>query len=299
MNGTDISRLVYDLYCSPWYWSELKTAGEAVEAKTNLIFSGWGGDEFISVNDRGIEQDLLRGLNLRTFFRRNPVKPFRKFVRDQLIYVIRPALGILDRGTKRSFRDDARYIKKPFRMSDRRSLRNFYFHTSRRQLHLRMLIFYHLQERCESWAVMGFREGVEYRYPLLDKRIIEYIIKVPSEILCKTDYYRPLLREIGEGILHEDVRLHFDKNDPVYWSWMAELFRESAISFMDETGDWKNNPDLHFVNFELLSEDIGKYKESSDSVDNRVLFKALVYLKWMDEFTKRYNAGNGQVISNQ
>ncbi len=34
----------------------------------------------------------------------------------------------------------------------------------------------------------GFRKGVEYRYPLLDKRIIEYMLKVPSELLCKTDF---------------------------------------------------------------------------------------------------------------
>ena len=48
------------------------------------------------------------------------------------------------------------------------------------------------------------------------------MLKVPSELLCKTDYFRPLLREIGEGILPDEVRLHEQKYDPVYGrGWMS------------------------------------------------------------------------------
>ncbi len=99
---------------------------------------------------------------------------------------------------------------------------NYFFHTSRQQVHLGVLRFYHFQERCETWAVNGFRKGVEYRYPLLDRRIIEYMLKVPSAMLCKTDYFRPLLRLISEGILPEEVRWQADKSDPVCWgSWLS------------------------------------------------------------------------------
>ena len=287
---TDFSRIVSGFYHNRGYFSEDKASDQAVEVKANLIFSGWGGDEFISTGDRGIETDLLRGLRFRTFFRRNKISHPKRFVKDLFIYVLYPLLGILDNRTAKSFRDDARYLKKPFKQSDSDAIRNFYFHTSRRQLHLRMLGFYHLQERCESWAMNGYRKGVEYRYPLLDRRIIEYMLKVPSELLCKTDHFRPILREITKGILPEEVRLQWSKNDPVYWAYMAELFRASAILFMEEINEWKANPDLHFVDFDLLKKDIDKFKDHPDNPDSKVLFRALVYIKGIHEFTVSYRS---------
>ena len=280
---------VSSFYDNRGYFSEDHAAIQASISGTNLIFSGWGGDEFISTGDRGIELDLLRELKFRTFFRRNPIGKPKKFVRNQLSYVVNPALGFLNRGTARSFRNDARYIKGRFKRSDPMAIRNFYFHTSRRQLHLRVFEFYHLQERCESWAVNGYRRGVEYRYPLLDRRIIEYMLKVPSELLCKTDYYRPVLREIGGDILPDEVRWNWSKNDPVYWEWMDGLFRRSADIFMDEVGLWKENPDLHFVDFGLLEKDISKYRSQNLDMEPRVLFRALVYLKAIHDFSSKYH----------
>jgi asparagine synthase (glutamine-hydrolysing) len=289
MKEADFQRYVSSFYDNSGFFSEHKTVEQAVDVNTNLIFSGWGGDEFISTGDRGIEQDLLAGLKLRLFFRRNPVKHPRAFVRNLLRYVFYPALGILECATSKSFRDEARYIRKPYRKSNRSVLRNFYFHTSRRQLHIHLFRFYHLQERCESWSIHGFKNGVEYRYPLLDRRIIEYMLKVPSELLCKTDYFRPLLREISEGILSDDVRLSKYKTDPVYWAYMSELFKGSAISFIGEADEWKTNPNLYFIDFELLNRDIRRFRNRPDEVDQKVFFRALVYIKAVHEFLKRYS----------
>ena len=157
-------------------------------------------------------------------------------------------------------------------------------------MHLRLLDFYHIQERCESWALNGFRKGIEYRYPLLDKRIVEYMIKVPSELLCKSDNYRPLLRDISEGMLPEEIRGQLDKTDPVCWAYMDELFKGAALLFMEEVNIWKNNPELTFVDFDLLEEDIEKFKNYSVSKNSGLLFRALIYLKSIHEFTVTYRA---------
>jgi len=284
----DFLRIVSSFYDNQGYFSEDNATVQALRSGTNLIFSGWGGDEFISTGDRGIEQDLLRKLKLRTFFRRNPVSNPKKFVRNQLSYVVNPALGLLNRGTARSFINDARYLKKRFKRSDTSAIRNFYHHTSRHQLHLRLLQFYHLQERCESWAVNGYRRGVKYRYPLLDKRIIEYMLKVPSELLCKTDYFRPVLREISGDILPDEVRWNWSKNDPVYWAWMDDLFKNSALDIIEEINTWQKNQDLHFIDFDLLAEDIAKYKSKALDIEYKILFRALVYIKAIHEFTLKY-----------
>lgn len=289
MKVADFKRNVSAFYDNQGYFYEERIADMAVRENVNLIFSGWGGDEFISTGDSGIETDLLLGLKWRTFFRRNPVRHPRQFARWMLGYVIYPALGILDRGTAKSFGDDARYIKESFKKSDRRALRDFYFYISRHQHHLRLLHFYNLQERCESWHVMGFRKGAEYRYPLLDRRIIEYMLKVPSVLLCTTDYYRPVLREISEGFLPDEVRLQWQKSDPVCWEYIGKLFRESSAEFMEEVNVWQTNPDLHFIDFGLLTKDIDRYKTDPGSVDAKVLCRAIVYIKSIHDFTIRFH----------
>ena len=276
------------LFYNGGFFIEENLVRQASENGTNLIFSGWGGDEFISTGDRGIETDLLRKMRLNIWFRRNPVKPFKRFVKYFLEYTLFPLLGILHPKVERSFSSDTRYIRKPYRKSERKVLRNFYFHSSRRQMHLRYLRFYHLQERCETWTTMGYRKGVEYRYPLLDRRIIEYMIRIPSELLCRTDLFRPLLRIIGEGIIPDDVRLNTGKKDHLYSAWWAKLMEYSAQSAIAEAATWKNNPDLGFVDFDLLLADIGKYRSDPGSVDVRALFRALVYIRAVHGFSVDY-----------
>jgi asparagine synthase (glutamine-hydrolysing) len=288
MTASLFRRHVEGFYDNQGYFFEERTMEQAVRKNTNLIFSGWGGDEFISTGDRGIETDLLSGFKLKTYFRRNHLRPLKKFLKYFLQYTLFPALGMLQKKVSKSFENEARYIRPPLNKSDKRAISNFYFHISRRQMHLRYLEFYHLQERCESWAIFGYRNGVEYRYPLLDKRIIEYMLRVPSELLCKTDFFRPLLRVIGEGILPLEVLSNTSKKDPVYSAFWDELLRVSAGSLMEETDAWTANRDLGFVNFNLLKTDILKYKDGSKDVDVPVLYRALVYIKAIHEFTLAY-----------
>jgi len=266
------------------YFSENRVIKQASERGVNLIFSGWGGDDFISTADRGIEIDLLRALRLRLFFRRNPIIPFRKFVKYLLSYVLYPYFGVLPKSVRRFFKERARYLKKPFRKSDRRAVRYFYFFRSRRQLHLRLLALYHIQERCESWSVYGYRHGIEYRYPLLDKRIIEYMLAVPSELLCKTDYYRPLLREISENILPGEVRFNWSKDDYVFQAHMKELYKEAATELIGELPEWKLNKELSFIDYKLLEEDLSKIGRSGTGRDADILFRSLVFIKAAHSF---------------
>lgn len=272
-----------------FFWEEAVLSlatGEGV----NLLFSGWGGDEFVSTAAPSIETDLLRGLRLRLFFRRNELRKPGKFLKNVVRYILMPALCIHERGTVKSFRDEARYLRPKWQKSDRRAVRQFYFHTSRRGHHLGMLAFYHLQDRCEKWFTMGYRHGVEYRYPLLDRRIIEFMLRVPSELLCVTDYFRPLLREVGVGLLPEEVRLNTSKSDPVYRHQMSGFYRDAAVAFMGEAGRWRENPDLGFVDFDSLLNDIESYRRGERTADDDRLFRGVVWIKAMDSYTKAYRS---------
>lgn len=270
-------------------FAEKHTLKQAVADDVNLIFSGWGGDEFISTGSAAIEADLLLKMKFRLFFRRNSVIPVKRFVRRILYCILLPAMHIHERSVARAFRNDSRYLKKPFRKSDRTSVRRFHFNISRRSHHLGMLEFYHLQQRCESWAVNGYRQGVEYRYPLLDRRIVEYMLRVPSVVLCETDHFRPLLREIGEDVLIPEVRFNFSKNDPVYRAFINKHMEDTAKVLMDEANSWTLNPDLHFIDFSRLEADIAGYRSGLRIDNQQWLLRSIVYIKALHEFTTKFH----------
>ncbi len=296
MKAEDMPGLTGSFYFNRGFYSEDVSINQAKFRGINLLFSGWGGDEFISTGDRAVEIDLLRHFRFRLFLRRNPVRPIRKFIHNQLNFVILPVLGKLDRRTARAFARDARYIKKPWKRSDERAIRDFYFHTSRHQMHLRMLSFYHLQDRCEIWFINGYRKGIEYRYPLLDRRIIEFMLTVPSELLCATPYFRPLIRDIGAGILPDEIRLHWDKDDHVYREYLTMVNAVSAELFMDEFEKWKANPDMDFLDFGLLEEDIERYRSGSTDPDRKLLSRLIVLIKSINEFTRHYRGRPGKSV---
>ncbi len=39
-----------------------------------------------------------------------------------------------------------------------------------------------IQQRIESWTAVGHDKNIEYTYPLLDKRIIEFSLAIPEEL---------------------------------------------------------------------------------------------------------------------
>lgn len=267
---------------------ETRTLKQASERGVNLLFSGWGGDDFISTGDRGIEIDLLRGLHLRTFFRRNPLRHLRSFMRDFLKYVIYPLAGIYDPAVSGFMSRETKYLRHPIKRSDRKIAGKFYFHSSRRNLHLNLLDFYHIQDRCELWSIGGFRSGVEYRYPLLDKRIIEYVLKIPSVLLCQTGQFRPLLRELGEGVLPDEIRMRTVGTDKTYWSYLTMLNRESAESLLEMVPAWKENRDLHFVDYDLLMMDIERFRGGVLGSSEDIFLRSLVNLGAAHAFTVNY-----------
>lgn len=295
MDPDGFREAVASFFTNHGFFAEHLTLRKAEQAGVNLIFSGWGGDEFVSTGAPSIEADLLRDMRLRLFFRRNELRKPVRFLKNVVRYIVMPALCIHWRGTARAFRDDARYLLPQWRRSDRRAVKQFYFHSSRRGHHLGMLSFYHLQDRCEKWFTMGFRHGVEYRYPLLDRRIVEYMLKVPSELLCVSGYSRPLLRKITRGLLPEEIRLNTSKTDPVYSRCMAELYRDAAVFFMKDSAGWRENPDLQFIDFGRLEEDIRRFMQGEPVVADDVLFRGVIYIRAMDAFTREYRS-KGSVL---
>lgn len=54
----------------------------------------------------------------------------------------------------------------------------------------------HLTMRMESWAAWGAPHGVQYRYPLTDKRLLEFLFALPSDQIFMGQQTRGLARTV-------------------------------------------------------------------------------------------------------
>jgi hypothetical protein len=201
-----------------------------------------------------------------------------------------PALGILDHQMAKVYRKNKQYLKKPYRKNNSKTLSRFFFYRSRRERHLNLLYNYFNPELTEHWAIMGFKNGIVYRYPLLDKRIIEYVLTIPSHLMVRNETERILIRDLCKDLLPESVLKIKVYIDPVYFSTRRILTREVGDSLMDEVKVWVNNPDLDFFNFDKLQKDIDLYKKDPTNEKLGGFKQTLVYLKMLHEFTKTYRS---------
>jgi hypothetical protein len=70
-----------------------------------------------------------------------------------------------------------------------------------------------LSETAEAWAAGGLRAGIEYRYPLLDRRLVEFGLGLPPELFCQRGWPRYLYRYAMAGILPDRMRWRVDFGD--------------------------------------------------------------------------------------
>lgn len=286
----DFIRFMNDFINNWGYFSEIKTIEIARLKNINLLFSGWGGDEFISKESSGIDSDLLFNLKIKPFFQKNPISKPRKLAQTLFYFIFLPALGILDYPMRKNFRQECQYFKKKHKTHFWPTIKRSFFYKSRRERHLNLINNYHLSERTERWAIMGYKKGIVYRYPLLDKRIIEYILQVPSHLMFRNGFSRIILRDIGKKWLPKDVILRVDQRDPVYIKNKLIFSEEISLLFINEVSKWRENPDLYFFDFDLLEKDIQLYRFDPKAKDFKRLFGNITFIKMLHEFTKTYRS---------
>ncbi len=193
----------------------------AEEHGVEVLLSGWGGDEGVSYNGRGYYPQLLRSGRLRRLWRelreRN-AHPFATLLTDAALPLVsRRAAGAALRLRRRQwpFRKNVTFIHPAFARRARllpaapgppAGVRD-------RQLHLLRRGF--LSRRMEGWAARGARHGIEYRYPLLDRRVLELVLGLPPEQFRRGRWSRWVMRRAFDPLLPPEVCWTDKGADPV------------------------------------------------------------------------------------
>ncbi len=209
----------------------------AEEQGVGLVLSGWGGDEGASFNGRGTFAELfLRGrwrtlarevlalkrerswsvpriLNIEivSYLRPEGVINFVKWIGgrggDVRVQLFRQSLSASAR--RRSAVSRAEWV----RMAP-----------DGRENRWRLMTSPDIAERAEVWAQTGARYGLAFAFPLLDRRVVEFSLSLPSELFLRGGFRRRPFRDAMVDVLPERVRLRHQKHHalPGYMLDVAE-----------------------------------------------------------------------------
>ena len=211
----------------------LSAAGEGVR----VLLTGLGGDECVSNTGAGRDFGLLlsgRWPSLLAHLREHGLRPARE-IPKMLAGLLHPGLlpgsrfwrlvreGRLWSAHERSQLRNRWLINAQFarRSPPMAAVAVRPLSVRRRQLH--RLRHGHLSQRMEAEAATSARWGLEYRYPLLDRRLVEFALSRPPEAFCGPPT-RFLMRCAVSGLLPSGVCWSEDKTDPAVHAAFVEAF---------------------------------------------------------------------------
>ena len=200
-----------------------------------VLLSGWGGDEGASFSGfSGYCEHLLltgRWLKLIANLRLRRDRPFRYLA----LIVLRLAYPPLARDFmrwRRGKKPDRRrwLIASAFRREAKPSRvvrADAYRAVGTERTQLRLLRGGELGLRMEGWAASGAGRGVEYRYPLLDRRLLEFVLGLPPEQFRHGKLGRWLMRRTFDSMLPPQVCWNLSKSDPARIEALQDAFAET------------------------------------------------------------------------
>jgi asparagine synthase (glutamine-hydrolysing) len=245
-------------------WYEFGVRNKASNKGIATIFTGWGGDQFIShFGNQYYFERFWQGKMfsiLRELWRKCTVveRPCRAFVKLSLRLLVKPWYELLFRQPRQvseflgtstdSVAAIAGELPREYVMHSHRSVRAHLLATADR---------HHLNSRIESWANSGRQDGIEYRYPLLDKRVVEFALGLPPEMYRSGDSDRYIFRQAVKDILPEQVWSDADKAEPARLQKSIETWVEALSRWYRKHGsETIDNPFIDGVKLKALLADI-------------------------------------------
>ena len=203
-----------------------------------VLLSGWGGDECASFNGRGYYSELLRTLRLRRLFlevRDRTDRPLRYIIANGFLPLLH---GDAPRFARRFRRGRLRSVKAAYvHPAYHRRARKLYRPTGRlssvRHAQLALLRYGHIEQRIEDWAASGARLGIEYRYPLLDRRLLEFVLGLPPEQFRSGPWNRCVMRRALDGILPREICWNPSKSEVAGTAAAKVASREALATVRD------------------------------------------------------------------
>ncbi|WP_448192474.1 asparagine synthase-related protein [Azospirillum sp. sgz301742] len=210
----------------PLVASDERICAAAAAAGAGLLLSGAGGDEGATYNGANLYAALLRqgrwrGLAVELPARaRRDGQPLRRVVTHRLIlpfvpdWLVALRRRLLGRPARHERRDALAFLVPSFAAEVAAALPPAADWRNRPQDRVEMLTEGYLVGRGDRWSILGARHGVAFSSPLLDRRIIDFILSLPLERFLDGGFSRQPFRNAMAGILPEAIRWRDSKFVP-------------------------------------------------------------------------------------
>lgn len=205
---------------------ENAVCARAEEQGVGLILSGWGGDEAATFAGRGAIAEMFTSGRWRWLMReilaleRERGWSISQIIRGEIITQLMPAaaLNLIKRILGRGADPQAEY-RQVLSSAERQRLaasRDEWLTMAPdgRENRWRLITSPHISERLEVWAQTGARHGLAFAFPLLDRRVVEFALSLPSNMFLRDGFRRRPFRDAMVGVLPEPVRLRHQKYTP-------------------------------------------------------------------------------------
>ncbi|HJX70909.1 MAG TPA: asparagine synthase-related protein, partial [Bacteroidales bacterium] len=223
----------------------------AAQAGARILLSGFGGDEMVSARTGNAWNDLINerewrhfyeALRYQTFLPKAVLKSLKILLKYQLKKNRQPGITsgkFIPRMLKRRFGNLP--LQPQFAKENQLKERYFRKHERNAELYLayrqlQKISHQHVPQRIEySYAAAAYY-GIQYRYPLLDIRLLQTCLSFPSWMKNRPGTDRYLFREALKGVIPEAIRLRADKTGAVIPHIYLRLKkdRELIMNFIQE-----------------------------------------------------------------
>jgi len=120
--------------------------------------------------------------------------------------------------------------------------------------------------------------GIVNRDPSRDKRVIEFILSLPSDQLVRDGVERRLIREAMKGILPDKVRCNHSKRGLQAADWILRLKPSWKEIFAEIEQALSNSSIRHYIDADKLMKELDAFREGPDEKNRRTLRTLLIIL---------------------
>ena len=197
--------------------NEVIVQRHAAARGVRVLLSGWGGDECVSSNGLGHWQHLLLSGRWRSLAAecRDQEEAAARFLVRVALPLVHPRFPVTLMRLRDGLPVRRRWLIDPaFARRAKLPAASAWRAIGVRRTALGLLQAGHLVDRIEGWAASGARRGIEYRYPLLDRRLLEFALGLPPEQFRRGRWGRWLFRHAHTRMLPAEVCWNRIKSDP-------------------------------------------------------------------------------------
>lgn len=252
-------------------WYEFPLRKIAADQGIRTMLSGWGGDELISYAGGGYYAEAFwrnRSFSIVSELyeiSKRGKAPWRRFLgscyRNLFLPVIPdafychfPRVNCSDLGSAELI--DPGFLQK---LKQHRSFGESIPRIGVRDCQLGLLHYGHIVSRTESWAASSKR--MDYRYPLLDKRVVEFALGIPGDLYLRKGKGRYIFRQAIADLLPADICWGEMKSEPARVDRYLDISLKSHSYWLENTLYGYQLPrSNHYVNVDKLCFQIRKTK---------------------------------------